>query len=148
MFGMGTGGTLRLLSPEILGCARTPLRFLTLALAQAPSLLLSFLPRSRLHSRSSFFASLSLPSATPAPDTLPCFFPSTSLLPASALLFAHLENRTGKFDLSVRLLSSLSQLRFFLDQALDLLVSSTFICYHTSSDDLSTSSSLRGLTCL
>ena len=84
MFGMGTGGTLRLLSPEIFGCK-------------------SFL--------------------------------------------SHLENRTGKFDLSVRLKSSSSQLRFFLDQALDLLVSSTFICYHTSSDDLSTSSSLRGLTC-
>ena len=33
------------------------------------------------------------------------------------------------------------------DQALDRLVSSSFICYHTSTDDLSTSSSLRGLTC-
>ena len=34
-----------------------------------------------------------------------------------------------------------------LDQALDRLVSTTFIHYCTSSVDLSTSSSLRGLTC-
>ena len=35
-----------------------------------------------------------------------------------------------------------------LDQALDLLVSAHCVCYHTSMSDLSTSSSLRGLTCL
>ena len=34
----------------------------------------------------------------------------------------------------------------FLDQALDLLVSPSYIRYRTSTDDLSTSSSLRGLT--
>ena len=84
MFGMGTGGSLRLLSPEILYFFRT--------------------------------------------------FKTTQ------------EN----LDLSVRLPYSLLILFLtaFSDQALDLLVSSTFICYHTSSDDLSTSSSLRGLTCL
>ena len=36
----------------------------------------------------------------------------------------------------------------FLDQALDLLVSSSSIRYRTSTDDLSTLSSSRGLTCL
>ena len=36
---------------------------------------------------------------------------------------------------------------WLLDQALDRLVSSSSIRYRTSTDDLSTSSSLRGLTC-
>ena len=36
----------------------------------------------------------------------------------------------------------------FSDQALDRLVSSSFTCYHASTDDLSTLSSSRGLTCL
>ena len=99
MFGMGTGGTLRLLSPEICGCKELYV--------------------------SAFLFS-----------------------PASFLSHSHLENRTGKFDLSVRRFRVLLTVLLFLVQALDLLGSSTFICYHTSSDDLSTSSSLRGLTCL
>ena len=37
---------------------------------------------------------------------------------------------------------------FFLGQALDLLVSVSSICYHTSTSDLSTTSSTWGLTCL
>ena len=91
MFGMGTGGSLRLLSPEIL------FRF--------------------------GIASLSL--------ALP-----------------HLQNRTG---LTLSQVSTSTSFRVvtmvgFLDQALDRLVSSTCIRYRTSSDDLSTSSSLRGLT--
>ena len=65
----------------------------------------------------------------------------STLLSAQLTAFLHLENRTGKFDL-FRITQSFS----FLDQALDLLVSSTFIRYRTPSDDLSTSSSLRGLT--
>ncbi len=53
----------------------------------------------------------------------------------------HLQNRTG---LTLSLL--FSQWPASLDQALDLLVSASCICYHTSTADLSTSSSLRGLT--
>ena len=110
MFGMGTGGTLRLLSPEILCCA------------------------------GGFFASLAI-----------LAFACSAF--HSAL---HLQNRTGKtLDLSDRRLRLLSfSLRFrsasltqLSDQALDRLVSTTFIHYCTSSVDLSTSSSLRGLTC-
>ena len=43
--------------------------------------------------------------------------------------------------------SPLSKLHSLLDQALDLLVSSSSIRYRTSTDDLSTLSSSRGLTC-
>ena len=63
----------------------------------------------------------------------------------------HLQNRTGlTFE------SGHNLLRYFhfrvvtmvgaLDQALDLLVSASYIRYRTSTADLSTSSSLRGLT--
>ena len=94
MFGMGTGGTLQLLSPEtfLFGCQ---------------------------------IRSLSLSSLNP-----------------------HLQNRTGlTLSQSVKFFS-FSQRWHFFDQALDLLVSASSICYHTSTADLSTSSSLRGLTYL
>ena len=61
---------------------------------------------------------------------------------ASRFRHPHLQNRTG---LTLSLL--FSQWPASLDQALDLLVSASYICYHTSTADLSTSSSLRGLTC-
>ena len=77
VFGMGTGGSLRLLSPEIV-CGCSP----------------------------------------------------------------HLENRTGNWPET-----SQHHFNWLLDQALDRLVSSSSIRYRTSTDDLSTSSSLRGLTC-
>ena len=48
---------------------------------------------------------------------------------------------------SVSLLASLSSQIIFSDQALDRLVSSSSIRYRTSTDDLSTLSSSRGLTC-
>ena len=60
---------------------------------------------------------------------------------ASRFRHPHLQNRTG---LTLSLL--FSQWPASLDQALDLLVSASSICYHTSTADLSTSSSLRGLT--
>ena len=103
MFGMGTGGTLQLLSPETF--IRLSARF-ALSAHRLP----------RIPFRSSRF---SLPS----------------------LRVPHLQNRTG---LTLSLL--FSQWLASLDQALDLLVSASCICYHTSTADLSTSSSLRGLT--
>ena len=52
------------------------------------------------------------------------------------------------FALASSLRFLLSQQCLALDQALDRLVSASYICYHTSTADLSTSSSLRGLTYL
>ena len=95
MFGMGTGGTLRLLSPEIWG----------------------------------LFTSLSLSLRTLKTTQEIRFRPRTGFQKPG---FLHPDR------------SAVSQT--FSDQALDLLVSSTCIRYRTSSDDLSTSSSLRGLT--
>ncbi len=81
---------------------------------------------------------------------------------------AHPENRTGKVDLDSTKRTSVRPLRFASpltlspsrfrsasppdlpppsDQALDRLVSAHSIRYRTSMSDLSTSSSLRGLTC-
>ena len=73
-------------------------------------------------------------------------------------VFPHPQNRTGcsltkttfplisaSFALAF---ASALQTIWLLDQALDLLVSSSSIRYRTFTDDLSTSSSLRGLTSL
>ena len=94
VFGMGTGGSLQLLSPEILFRFGSKLR----------------------------------------------------LLP-------HLQNRTGfdresftTFFVFSFFRTAFSHNGWRLDQALDLLVSPSSIRYRTSTDDLSTSSSLRGLT--
>ena len=61
-----------------------------------------------------------------------------------SLRVPHLQNRTG-LTLSQSLFNGWLS---FLDQALDLLVSASYIRYRTSTADLSTSSSLRGLTYL
>ena len=132
MFGMGTGGSLRLLSPEIL-CSPLPLRVFPLF----PGSFL-FLPR--------LFAFLRSASAFPhlqnrtGPSALTLIPDSFNPL-ASALRFASVPL------LCFRSASSLPLPHSFPDQALDRLVSSTSMPYDTPSDDLSTSSSLRGLTC-
>ena len=95
MFGMGTGGSLRLLSPEILGYDLKTLSLVSHTFKTAQELTLSQV--------STFFTL-----------ALSCF--------------------------------ALSQWLALLDQALDLLVSASYIRYRTSTADLSTSSSLRGLT--
>ena len=106
MFGMGTGGTLQLLSPETFYSVVSPLR--------------SF--RSSLPTDSFPFSALY---ASFAPRPAP--------------------SKPHRIDLeSVSFNGWLS----FLDQALDLLVSASCIRYRTSTADLSTSSSLRGLTYL
>ena len=65
----------------------------------------------------------------------------------SLALAPHLQNRTG-LTLSILATSTLSRCHngWRSDQALDLLVSASYIRYRTSTADLSTSSSLRGLT--
>ena len=128
MFGMGTGGSLRLLSPEIL-CfvSRSHWRF-------APrSLSLSFFAcssLSHLQNRTGSVIDLGADFCQSSPCSR--FACSASVAFASSLAF---RLACARFTASS-------------DQALDRLVSSTFIPYGTPSDDLSTSSSLRGLTCL
>ena len=157
MFGMGTGGSLRLLSPEIWGC-------------QGGTLSLRLHLRSGSASRypGSFrFASLWICSS----DSL-CYARS-SFAPSKPHRFAFASLRLTKalFRYSLRH-SALLQIIFlvsgfvikallrsrasypcsllpdpsFQDQALDRLVSSSSIRYRTSTDDLSTLSSSRGLT--
>ena len=76
--------------------------------------------------------------------TLTCLLTCYIQLCSSAFLthLPHLENYTGNW-----LESHQHHFNWPLDQALDRLVSSSSIRYRTSTDDLSTSSSLRGLTC-
>ena len=122
VFGMGTGGTLQLLSPEIVfrfqvrGLASLSSRFPSFPPFRVPSLRtprfrilktaqdLTWLPQAQ-----SFLSDPSVLSG------LPTFLPLSDLLQ---------------------------------DQALDLLVSPSSMRYRTSTDDLSTLSSSRGLTCL
>ena len=121
MFGMGTGGSLRLLSPETL-------------VALAPS---------KPH-RSESLASL------PDLDSLASLL-STFSHNLSRFRFRSLVSSPGlPLSLSPVLLlpSPFSLLPLFQDQALDLLVSPSSMRYRTSTDDLSTLSSSRGLTYL
>ena len=133
MFGMGTGGSLRLLSPEI---------------GQGPNPFAAAL--SDCVSRHSFRLLTS-------PSCLPLLRSSRALSRFPSQLWAsHPQNRTGRFAPFCLTMTSLrSASTFFIlphilfqDQALDRLVSSSSIRYRTSTDDLSTLSSSRGLTCL
>ena len=122
MFGMGTGGSLRLLSPEILGCQGSgSLPFpRTLKTAQVASLASPDQGSARsahILSHKSLLSVTGLSSQASVPalaSSVPCSF-----LPVPS----------------------------FQDQALDRLVSPSSIHYCTSTDDLSTLSSSRGLTC-
>ena len=139
MFGMGTGGSLRLLPPEIfLGFASRALNVFRFSLrASPPDFLLAF--PSAPSVRSSFRLPLSVPASlrsSRAPltfKTAQVFLTQRSASLASALPAPAVPASAFPFRAS-------------LDQALDLLVSSSSIRCRTSTDDLSTSSSLRGLT--
>ena len=124
---MGTGGSLRLLSPE------TKLSLDSIA---AAFLLSSVRPSNGLPT-----SSVQL---------------SNCLRPLSLALSA--PSKPHRLEIPHRLTKTLLHLfrnfflashksLAFLDQALDLLVSSSSIRYRTSTDDLSTLSSSRGLTC-
>ena len=165
---MGTGGSLRLLSPETKQ-GLDPFAAAFLLTSDRPS---NGLPTS--------FERLSLPpsfSRQSAFELPPGFLLWLSLLPQ--LWASHPQNRTGwfpfrcptktasvhphilsqtSFEVSRFVPSSQVRSRFscslfpypcslFQDQALDRLVSSSSIRYRTSTDDLSTLSSSRGLTC-
>ena len=162
MFGMGTGGSLRLLSPEIWGCqggrsasarpfGRTPLRAFpgrAAAFALAPARFrFPCLAPSKPH-RSLRFAPPDHGLATLRFDipasllTNPFRVRLRSLVPfqPSALAFA------PPSGFSCSLFPFPCPLSSLQDQALDRLVSPSSIRYRTSTDDLSTLSSSRGLT--
>ena len=148
MFGMGTGGSLRLLPPEIfLGFASRALNVFRFSLRAPPRTSSSPSLRLRPSVRSSFRLPL-LPRFR-----LPLSVPASLRSSRAPLTF-----KTAQVFLTQRSASLASALpapavpasafpfRASLDQALDLLVSSSSIRCRTSTDDLSTSSSLRGLT--
>ena len=120
MFGMGTGGSLRLLSPETRGASAFCCR-LSRSVGSAKQRPPDF----------PFLCVASGLSAPSKPHRLKIWFPLTKILP----------------PLYSKLLCFLTN-HWPLDQALDRLVSSSSIRYRTFTDDLSTLSSSRGLTCL
>ena len=125
---MGTGGSLRLLSPEM---------FQVRPLARSSLHSVPFRLPLRFRSSSGFrFLHSVLPSLASAPSK-----PHRIDLESSSVPLRF-------FALAFSLRFPLSQQCLALDQALDRLVSASSICYHTSTADLSTSSSLRGLTYL
>ena len=122
MFGMGTGGSLRLLSPETkLSLDSVAAAFLLSSLRPSNGLASSFSQR-----RNRFY---------PHPQN--CTGSSS----------VHRLTKAFPFTLSETSSFCFSQTLWLLDQALDRLVSSSSIRYRTSTDDLSTLSSSRGLTC-
>ena len=128
VFGMGTGGALQLSSPET---------FLRGALPRFSS---ASLRSFRFRSASSPLGSLPLP----APSKLH----RSELTRKHSLfqIFRLFPSRSPRPPLS-RFLRLLFDGLPFSDQALDRLVSPSFTPHSASTDDLSTSSSLRGLTC-
>ena len=157
MFGMGTGGSLRLLSPERSGAP---------AICCRASSLRRFGHRtaSRLPCERFAFASAALAFAPSKPHRLEF---RSRLTKAFALLLRHSSTNLFFRGLGFRVCSGsrfrvprfpfgsaplllfpipYSLLPLLQDQALDRLVSSSSIRYRTSTDDLSTLSSSRGLT--
>ena len=145
MFGMGTGGSLRLLSPEIVWLFSS---LLSSALQRSPRLRFSRTFKTAQDSQAASLpvAPLLSGSACASPSvrfalarfaprsqfkTLPSLFLSSLCLPVV--------HRSSDFP-APQLLHWLS------DQALGRLVSPSFTRYRASTDDLSTWSSPRGLT--
>ena len=135
MFGMGTGGSLRLLSPE------------------TKQSLDSFASACSLAGFHKFIRTLKTAQvrfrfAPPDHDLAP-LLASTFF---SFLLSNHFPGHRFRSQFPASAFASpvpcsLLPVPFFQDQALDRLVSSGSIHYCTSTDDLSTLSSSRGLTC-
>ena len=127
MFGMGTGGSLRLLSPETLSGSVFPHpQNCTGSEFLSPDQGLSYpVQNSQILLTNQFAFALAFSFRSLFRSALPLTFRLRSKLPYSLL--------PTPFCL-------------FQDQALDLLVSSSSIRYRTSTDDLSTLSSSRGLT--
>ena len=163
MFGMGTGGSLRLLSPERSGAPALRCRASSLRRAGLRSA--SRLPFQALASALDFHPLLSLAAsgfdtlclAPSKPHRLDCLWPDQDLIQSSHSLTNHSFGFASTFAFgslpsALALVRSPTPYSLFTtpcsqDQALDRLVSSSSIHYCTSTDDLSTLSSSRGLTC-
>ena len=148
MFGMGTGGSLRLLSPETCGAGALCCR-----LSIERPLLQGF-GVSAKHLRARSEACLRLAPCTLAVPARSCdaaLGPWGSRAPSKLHRDEIPSGPTMAFRPLLETwlprppLPPLSY-QFFQDQALDRLVSSSSIRYRTSTDDLSTLSSSRGLT--
>ena len=143
VFGMGTGGSLRLLSPETKRGLDPFAAALLDSVSRHSNCLLTCHPFA--------LASAFLQTSVRPSNGLPTSFTQRRFRLRYSRT-SHPQNRTG---CSASLRPTKAQLRFahilsqtfFQDQALDLLVSSSSIRYRTSTDDLSTLSSSRGLTC-
>ena len=163
MFGMGTGGSLRLLSPETkLSLDAFAAAFLVSSVRPSIGLPTSFLRRRSGSPHSGPWRSrASHPqNRTGSIRSRPtkAFAPLSKLLTnqffrASGRPLGRIPGSPSSFALrsAFRFTRSpvpfcLSPVPFFSDQALDRLVSSSSIRYRTSTDDLSTLSSSRGLT--
>ena len=150
MFGMGTGGSLRLLSPEIVWGSRPSLpRFLLTPVgirtasrlpfsAFAPGFDTLCLAPSKPHRLVSLRLSDQDRLRSPSHSLSQTFFVASVLWLASFL-----PPSQASFNSTLHSPNS----TLFQDQALDRLVSPSSIRYRTSTDDLSTLSSSRGLTC-
>ena len=130
MFGMGTGGSLRLLSPEIVCAFHSLRRFLRAFASRAPSKL----HRSRVGSARFRFTSLRFRFCF---SLSPLRFRSLLRFPSRNSRHFSFADPQSSLPLSASWLS---------DQALGRLVSPSFTRYRASTDDLSTWSSPRGLT--
>ena len=124
VFGMGTGGALQLSSPETFrrGAFPLPVRF-------------------ALRFRSAFLPLGSLPPPRTFKTAQVRVDQQTFTLLRLSLAFPRAPSASAAFTLAPARSSS-------SDQALDRLVSPSSTPHSASTDDLSTSSSLRGLTCL
>ena len=145
MFGMGTGGSLRLLSPEIVWLFSS---LLSSALQRSPRLRFSRTFKTAQDSQAA-----SLPVA-------PLLSGSACASPSVRFALARFASRSQFKTLPSLFLSSLclpvlhrssdfpapQLLHWLSDQALGRLVSPSFTRYRASTDDLSTWSSPRGLT--
>ena len=153
MFGMGTGGSLRLLSPER---SRAPAsRCRALRLRRFGNTTASRLPSHALASAFAFARSSRLRTLKTAqvgfPSVVrprqPPFFLSFFFLSQTFFQGFRFSFPAPRSALASPVHCSLLPSPSLQDQALDLLVSPSSIHYCTSTDDLSTLSSSRGLTC-
>ena len=145
---MGTGGSLRLLSPEILGCLGFGSARVVPPSPASRSLAFRF-PRTLKTAQARFHA-LRLTMASFATRFNILLTNPSGLGFGSGLGCFCARFRVSRcLCIALRFLYCLLPIPFclFSDQALDLLVSSSSIRCRTSTDDLSTLSSSRGLTC-
>ena len=148
MFGMGTGGSLRLLSPETRGASAFCCRLsgsVGSAKQRPPDFPSSashqVFPHPQNRTGSSSVCRLTKASYFALLETLSAFSQTTG---SGILRFKVSLDQLRSRSLAR---SSCSLFPSFQDQALDRLVSSSSIRYRTFTDDLSTLSSSRGLTC-